>query len=49
MDREGAMCLTAEKKKELMLKAADIRQKTVEIIIRGNGGHIGGSTLCNFE
>ena len=42
MDREGAMCLTAEKKKELMLKAADIRQKTVEIIIRGNGGHIGG-------
>lgn len=36
------MSLSAEKKKELMLKAADIRQKTVEIIIGGNGGHIGG-------
>lgn len=36
------MSLSSEKKKELMLRAADIREKTVEIIISGNGGHIGG-------
>ncbi len=36
------MSLTPEKKKELLLKAADIREKTVEIIINGGGGHIGG-------
>ncbi len=36
------MSLTPEKKKELLLKAADIREKTVQIIINGGGGHIGG-------
>jgi transketolase len=36
------MSLSAEKKKELLLRAADIREKTVEIIIHGGGGHIGG-------
>lgn len=36
------MSLTQEHKKQLMLQAADIREKTVEIIIQGNGGHIGG-------
>lgn len=36
------MSLSCEKKKELMLRAADIREKTVEIVIGGNGGHIGG-------
>lgn len=36
------MSLSMEKKKELMLRAADIREKTVEIVISGNGGHIGG-------
>lgn len=36
------MSLTAEHRKELMLRAADIREKTVEIIISGGGGHIGG-------
>ena len=36
------MSLTAEHKKELMLKACDIREKTVQIIINGGGGHIGG-------
>ncbi len=36
------MSLTAEKKKELSLQAIDIREKTVEIIIHGGGGHIGG-------
>ena len=36
------MSLTEEKVKELKLKAADIREKTVEIIIEGKGGHIGG-------
>ena len=36
------MSLAAEKVKQLKLTAADIREKTVEIIISGNGGHIGG-------
>jgi transketolase len=36
------MSLTSEHKKKLLLQAADIREKTVEIIIHGNGGHIGG-------
>ena len=36
------MSLSAEKRKALLLKAADIREKTVEIIIHGRGGHIGG-------
>ncbi len=36
------MSLTEEKIKELKLRAADIREKTVEIIITGKGGHIGG-------
>lgn len=36
------MGLTKEHEKELLRKAADIREKTVEIIIHGNGGHIGG-------
>ncbi len=36
------MKLSEEHKKELMLKAADIREKTVELIYHGNGGHIGG-------
>ncbi|MBQ1312808.1 MAG: transketolase, partial [Blautia sp.] len=36
------MSMTEEKIRELKLKAADIREKTVEIIISGNGGHIGG-------
>ena len=34
--------MTEEKIRQLKLKAADIREKTVEIIISGNGGHIGG-------
>ena len=34
------MSLTEEKVKELKLKAADIREKTVEIIIEGKGGDI---------
>lgn len=34
--------MTEEKKRELKLRAASIREKTVEIIISGNGGHIGG-------
>lgn len=40
--KEEIMSLSGEKKKELMLRAADIREKTVEIVIGGNGGHIGG-------
>ncbi len=36
------MSLTAEKVKELKLTCADAREKTVEIIISGGGGHIGG-------
>ena len=36
------MSLSEEKVKQLKLKAADIREKTVEIIISGGGGHIGG-------
>ncbi len=36
------MGLTQEHANQLLLKAADIREKTVEIIIHGNGGHIGG-------
>jgi transketolase len=36
------MSLTAEKVKELKLTCADAREKTVEIIINGGGGHIGG-------
>ena len=36
------MGLTPEHEKQLKLRAADIREKTVEIIIKGNGGHIGG-------
>lgn len=36
------MSLSKEKKRELMLQAADIREKTAEIVIHGNGGHIGG-------
>ncbi|MBO7710946.1 MAG: transketolase [Lachnospiraceae bacterium] len=36
------MDLTPEHEKELKLRAADIREKTVEIIISGGGGHIGG-------
>lgn len=36
------MSLTEEKGKQLKLAAADVREKTVEIIISGGGGHIGG-------
>ena len=36
------MSLTLEQEKQLKLRAADIREKTVEIIISGKGGHIGG-------
>ena len=36
------MGLTDEHRKALILKAADIREKTVEIIMTGRGGHIGG-------
>lgn len=36
------MRMAEEHKRELQLLAADIREKTVEIIISGNGGHIGG-------
>ena len=36
------MGMTEEKIRQLKLKAADIREKTVEIIISGKGGHIGG-------
>ena len=36
------MKLTAEHKKRLLLQAADARMKTVELIYRGNAGHIGG-------
>lgn len=36
------MKLTPEHKKRLMLQAADAREKTVELIYHGNGGHIGG-------
>jgi transketolase len=36
------MSLSGEQKKKLLLQAADIREKTVEIIIHGKGGHIGG-------
>lgn len=36
------MKLTQEHKKQLMLKAADIREKTVQLIYHGKGGHIGG-------
>ncbi len=36
------MSLTNEQIKALKLKAADMREKTVEIIISGGGGHIGG-------
>ena len=36
------MKLTEEHRLELMRKAADIRERTVELIFHGNGGHIGG-------
>ena len=36
------MKLTEEHKLELMRKAADIRERTVDLIFHGNGGHIGG-------
>lgn len=36
------MGLSNEHKKELIIKSADIREKTVEIIMTGKGGHIGG-------
>ena len=36
------MKLTQEHKKQLMLQAADVRTKTVELIYNGKGGHIGG-------
>ena len=36
------MIISEEHNKKLKLEAADVREKTVEIIIHGNGGHIGG-------
>lgn len=36
------MSISKEKVKELKLRALDLREKTVEIIIHGKGGHIGG-------
>ena len=36
------MSLSKDKIKQLKLRAADIREKTVKIIINGGGGHIGG-------
>ena len=36
------MKLTEQHKKELMLRASEVREKTVELIYSGNGGHIGG-------
>ena len=34
--------MDAEKKKKLMIQASEIREKTVELIYHGGGGHIGG-------
>ncbi|HBB61030.1 MAG TPA: transketolase [Lachnospiraceae bacterium] len=34
--------LTEEHKKELILRAAETRKRTVELILHGKGGHIGG-------
>ena len=34
--------MDAEKKKQLMIQASEIREKTVELIYHGGGGHIGG-------
>lgn len=34
--------MDAEKKKHLMIQASEIREKTVELIYHGGGGHIGG-------
>ncbi|MDY3121972.1 transketolase [Suipraeoptans intestinalis] len=36
------MGLTDQHKKELLLQASAVREKTVELIYKGNGGHIGG-------
>ena len=36
------MSLTPEQVKQLKRRALDIREKTVEIIVSGGGGHIGG-------
>ena len=33
--------MDAEKKKKLMIQASEIREKTVELIYHGGGGHIG--------
>lgn len=38
----GKAVLSADKKKKLMLCAAETRMKTVQLIYHGNGGHIGG-------
>ena len=43
-----------EKKKKLMIQASEIREKTVELIYHGGGGHIGGDLVrdrrdgCSF-
>lgn len=34
--------LTAEKNRQLLLQAADICEKTVQVVVSGKGGHIGG-------
>ena len=34
--------MDAERKKKLMIQASEIREKTVELIYHGGGGHIGG-------
>lgn len=36
------MKLTEQHKKELMLQASEVRERTVELIYSGQGGHIGG-------
>lgn len=36
------MSLSLEKKKQLLLQASEVRERTAELIVHGGGGHIGG-------